>query len=270
MRSQVCSFLILVSLVPTIGCISAARNRDAKWKKYYTKVYIDPISKEISAKATFDFPCPTGYKTDVNTSWLHKARCYMHSADETSPHKLELRNAIIEEYVAMVNHAYGDFEHESVYKRAGVATGFDFINLGLTASTSVFGLARELGATATATQGAQHSIDTNFYNSQTAFAINKEMEALRLEELSKIRKRETERVNCDDLPAANTTVPAANGSQLTCYSLEEALGDVQDLFLAGTMHKALQSMSSNAATRADTAKKDLKTPNTQTANPPPR
>jgi hypothetical protein len=276
MRTRVCSLLLF--LVPTIGCVlSAAHNRDKQYKKFYVRLYINKTIDEFSDNTkAFAFPCRDSYKSDTSLTWLQKARCYMHelvTTEVTAAKKQDLRNLIIEDYVTMVNHAYGDFEHDSVYRRAIVDTSFDFANLGLTAATATVGLADTLGAAATGSLGAQHSIKNNFYNSQTAFVINNKMEALRLDRLAQIREREDLPVDCTAATTETTATTGATqaagtpskdkGSQRPCYTLEQGMNDVQDLFYAGTVHRALQAIDSQTATQSNNAKEKLGKLNTQ-------
>jgi len=272
--SRFLAVLLVFSLIPTIACISAASRRDKQWKKDFT--YVSLVRTQL-AKKDNTLSCATDYMTNSNLTWLQKAQCYTKdpSSSITQTQKAQLRNSIIENFLALADKDFNDFEGLTTVNRNVIETGFEFINLGLTAATAVVGLGQTLGAAATGTQGAQHSFDKNFYNSQTAYVINNKMEELRLEQLAKIRRREAEPVACsyeDTLPkaTASSSTNQNQGSELPCYSLEEALGDVQEYFYDGTTHKALQALITQTATQANTAKQALTTPNSQrVSNPQP-
>jgi hypothetical protein len=276
--------LVFVCCLPTVACLSAGHKRSKEWKRDFK--YLDIIREEHSKSAKLNLVCD-GYKTgkrieskETTTSignqasgsfdrknskssrsdfnWVEQVQCFMKDKDNSDQQKAELRNTLVETFVTLANHAYGDFEHDSTFLRELNNTGFEFINLGLTAGTTVFGLATQLGAAATAMQGAQHSADKNFYSSETAYVINSKMESLRLEQLAKIRKLESLKVNCDP-PAAKPAEESGKGSQPPCYTFEQAMGDVQELYYAGSVHRALQDINNQTAAKTGQAKAELKT-----------
>jgi hypothetical protein len=269
--------LLSISLIGLflVGC-SPAHKRNKQWKNDFT--YIKMIRKTFDESATLNFSCD-GYERWSSTAadakktkkrqsggvnafnWVDQVHCYMQDPNKTPVQKAELRNWVIESFVTFVNHAYGDFEHDSVFFRESNNAALDAINLGLTAGTSVFG-GTALGAASTGAQGFQHSVDKNFYNSETAFVINGKMQALRLEQLTRIREREVLPVECP-APAAPKGSTQDKGSQPQCYTFSEAMNDVQELFYSGTVHRALQDISNQTSAQTTEAQNKLKTLNTQ-------
>jgi len=266
----------------TVGCSGTAGKRNRQWSKNFT--YLPVIEENLAKGAQLNLmtPCPDDYKKKPDApkkqktsetsdmgqrlTWVEQAQCYMRDEHNTAVQKAELRNWIIENFVTMANHAYGDFEHDSTVVRNTTSVAFDFINLGFTAGTAIFTAeAKTLGAVGTLTQGLQHSVDKNYYNSVTTFVINNKMEALRLDQLSKIREREALPVQCsaDDYKAQGSEDKSKNGSQLQCYSLAQAMNDVQEYYYAGSIHRALQSINTQSAEQATNAETKLKTSNTQ-------
>ena len=263
MKTWVKSVLILALCLPLAACVGAARKRDKIWDKQFTYIKLTQKNFEESAKLNFD--CTDYTKATTTLNWVQQANCYMDDSANTPAHtaaqKMALRNWIIENFVTVANHAFGDYEHDSVVWHVGTVTAFDFINLGLTAATTVTGMATTLGAAATGTQGASHSFTKNVFNDQTAFVINSKMEALRLTQLSTIRDREALPVDCkDDQGEPNAT----KGSQPKCYTLAQAMNDVQELYYDGTVHRALQDINNQSSEQTSNAQKKLKTMNSET------
>ncbi|HXM20594.1 MAG TPA: hypothetical protein VN948_04915 [Terriglobales bacterium] len=249
---------LLVCCIPMVACLGAGHKRNAKWEKDFT--YIKMIRADLSESSKLNFDCSDYKVSSTKLNWVQQAQCYMEDSANSKEQKAAFRNWIVERFITFVNHAFGDFEHDSVLLRSTTATAFDYINLGLAAATTVTGMATTLGAASTGTQGASHSFNKNYYNDQTAFVINSKMEALRLEQLSKIREREVLPVDCP----ANQQAPAPNkGSQELCYTLEQAMNDVQELYYAGTVHRALQDINNQTSAQATRAETKLKTLNSE-------
>jgi hypothetical protein len=240
-----------------VACLSAGHKRNVTWEKDFT--YIKMIRADLGESSKLNFDCSDYKVANTKLNWVQQAQCYMQDTGNSREQKIALRNWIAERFITFVNHAFGDFEHDSVLLRSTTATAFDYINLGLTAATTVTGMATTLGAAATGTQGASHSFSKNYYNDQTAFVINSKMEALRLDQLSKIREREVLPVDCPNQQAPDP----AKGSQELCYTLEQAMNDVQELYYAGTVHRALQDINNQTSVQARQAETKLKTLNSQ-------
>jgi hypothetical protein len=256
-----CLFVFVVCL-PLIACLSATHKRDKIWGQEFTYIKLTRKNFEESAKLNFD--CSDYLKKTTSLNWVQQANCYMDDSANTPAHtsaqKIDLRNWIIENFVTVANHAFGDYEHDSLVWHTGLVTGFDFINLGLTAATTVTGMATTLGAVSTGTQGASHSFTKHVYNDQTAFVINSKMEALRLTQLSTIREREALPVDC---PAGQNAPDATKGSQPKCYTLAQAMNDVQELYYDGTIHRALQDINTQSSQQTNDAQKKLRTMNSE-------
>lgn len=190
-----------------------------------------------------------------------RTRCYTHDGDIDPKQRAAFRNAVAEEFITLVNNIYGDFEQNELLTRGYIDTAFDVAALGLTAAAAVSSVGNVLGAAGTRTLGWQHSVSKNFYNAQTVVAINSTMHALRLQQLAQIRQREALPIVCD----TTTSVNPQNGSQQACYTLEQALNDVQDLYQAGTVQRALIEINNQSASSANTAQSKLATANNQLA-----
>jgi hypothetical protein len=269
---------LLMCLLSILGCSTAAHKRNAQWKQDFT--YVKMVRTTFAESASLNFDC-TGYEASTSRTtkdkkkpepqtpatkkfnWADQVRCYMQDSTKTPQQKAALRNWVIESFVTLVNHAYGDFEHDSVFSREASSTALEAVNLGLAAGSAVFG-GTSFGAASTATQGFQHSVDKNFYNSETAFVINGKMQAIRLEQLTKIREREALPVDCPTPTAPESGESTEQkGSQPRCYTVSEAMNDVQELFYAGTVHRALQDISNQTSAQTNAAQNKLKTLNNQ-------
>ena len=240
------------------GCISPTLNRQGQWNKQFS--YFKAIQNDFSGtKSTLD--CTDYAKWEIakdgksGVTVLQKARCYTHDTSIKETDRAALRNAIVEEAITIVNHIYGDFEQKELLTRGYIDTAFDVANLGLTAAAAVSSLGSTLGATATATLGMQSGVNKNFYNAQTTVAINSTMRALRLQQLAAIRQRETLTIVCT---TTNNISPQA-GSQPQCYTLEQALNDVQELYQVGTVQGALVEINNNSASKTNDAQSKLST-----------
>ena len=164
------SLLIFAFCFPMASCLATHR-RDKLWNQEFT--YIKLIRKNFDESAKLEFMCSDYQDKDKNPkmNWVQQANCYMDDSTHTAVQKMALRNWIIENFVTVANHAFGDYEHDSVVWHNGTLTAFDFVNLGLAAATTVTGITT-LGAVSTGTLGASHSFTKNVYNDQTAFVIN--------------------------------------------------------------------------------------------------
>jgi hypothetical protein len=262
-RSLCSLVLALYTLLQATGCVSPTIRRQREWAKNFS--YLELVKSDLNG-TNFLMDC-TGYTTwTIGTgvgqvSWLQKARCYTHDSAKPDSQRAAFRNAVAEEYITIVNKIYGDFEQSELLTRGYIDTAFDVAGLGLTAAAAVSSASNILGTAATGTLGWQHSINRNFYNAQTIVAINATMHALRLRQLALIRQREALTIDCS---TTNNVLPQ-NGSQQACYTLEEAINDVQDLYQVGTVQRALVEINNQAAAQAIDAQNKLTASNTQAA-----
>jgi len=254
--------LIALVLFPVVGCLNATYARNKAWKKQFT--YLQMVQKEVTIGAKPPITCPTGSATNPSLDWYQQATCYLRDTTVDQATRMAVRNAILENFVTLINHIYGDFEHDIVADRATLDTGFDAANLGLTAASSATGLS-VLATVATGTLGLQHAIATNYYQGQTQLVINAKMQQLRLQQLVLIRQHETLPVTCPAPPAGSPgqAVSPTGGAQGQCYSLQQGMNEVQDLFYAGTVHRALQEISNQTGAQTADAQKQLKSLTTQ-------
>jgi hypothetical protein len=246
-----------------LGCPTSTRNRN--WKKQFT--YLKVVENAVQVGAHPPITCPPGSATNNNLDWYQQATCYLRDTAVDPATRMAVRNGIVEEFVTLVNHIYGDFEHDIVADRATVDTGFDAANLGLTAASSATGMS-VLATVATGTLGLQHAIANNYFQGQTQLVINAKMQQLRLTQLVLIRQHETLPVDCPVPPAGSSGgVSPTGGAQGQCYSLQQGMNEVQDLFYAGTIHRALQEISNQTGAQMPAAQNQLKSPTTAATAP---
>lgn len=160
------------------------------------------------------------------------------STEDEKKKKVSRRNQILEELIWLVDQNYYSFESNFYGSQAVLNTTGDFINLGLTGTSSVTGSAHlksVLSAIATGTTGLKTSIDKNFFDQQTRAALVSKMRALRATQLATIQ---------DD---KHMKAGVAN------YSLESVLSDIDAYYDAGTLIGALQSISATSGQEANTA-----------------
>lgn len=221
----------LATIVLTTGC-GAASHRDNYWKKNFIKRpgYEGYVAQKLAD--TSDNGWVTTYYNDVEN-------------DEDENTKMADRNRIINGYLLMADTAYSKFAGGYNEQIAYFEIGSDLVNLGLTAASAVTPPAALLGAAATGAQGVQHSVEKNGLNSQTRFVIINRMNAIRDKQRALILKRELEKVSC---PAGS--VPAENSNQTVsdlCYTLEDAMRDVNEYFYLGSINKALADIDTQTA-----------------------
>ena len=152
--------------------------------------------------------------------------------------KVARRNQILREYIWIVDHNYGVFEAQYYGSEAGISTGGDIINLGLTGVASVTGTAHlksVLSAIATGTTGIRTSYEKNFFDQQTRTAVVQKMRALRAEQLAALEDEHHLKAGVSD------------------YSLEAGLNDVYAYYNAGTVIAALQSIAEQAGSQQQKA-----------------
>lgn len=225
-----CLVLVLAAILSTAGC-GAAYHRDNYWKKNFIQApgYEGFVAQKL-ADSTSNGWTPI-YYADV--------------AGNDEDKKIADRNRVVNGYMLLADTAYSQFAGGYNEQIAYFEIGSDLVNLGLTAASAVTPPAALLGAAATGAQGVQHSIEKNGLNSQTRFVIINRMNAIREKQRSLILKREQEKVSC---PAGN--VPAQNSTQTitdVCYTLEDAMRDVNEYFYLGSINRALADIDTETS-----------------------
>lgn len=160
--------------------------------------------------------------------------------------KVDRRNQILTELIALIDQNYSVFEDRYYGSDAAVNFGGDVANLGLTGVSSVTGSAHlksVLSAIATGTTGIKTSYEKNFFDQQTRSAVVQKMRATRATQLALIQDQNHMKapVVC---PAGGCT--AVGGVPVAPYSLETGLSDVEQYYEAGTIIGALQAIAASA------------------------
>jgi hypothetical protein len=154
-----------------------------------------------------------------------------------------LRNRIIYRGIGLIDEYQENYKNQVRVSQSIWGTLFDYLQLGVTAATSVVGgegVKAILGATATGLKGGQLSISQNWFAEKTSMAIASQMDALRNKKKLEIVKK----VN-DDSYDDNK------------YPLESALNDLRDYFYSGSMINALSSLAEEAAAKSSDSRKQL-------------
>ncbi len=151
------------------------------------------------------------------------------------------RNQIIYRVIAQIDAAYGGFEMNLSTRRAGIQTGGDAAQLGLSAAATVVGATEVkdiLSATSTALEGTRLSFDKNFFEQKTTESLISQMRASR------------ETLQAQILKSLSTR-------DVTSYPLEAAWIDVVNYYYAGTIPSALVDIASKAGSDAVAANQHL-------------
>lgn len=213
--------LIVFCFLLGTGC-GATHRRDSFWHS------------QFGPKST------NGYEAYVISKLPHWRECYYQpkvSGCDPNTSRESYRNRVINGCILLADTAYSGFEQGYNAQIAYFQIGSDLVNLGLTAASAVTAPAALLGAAATGTQGVQHSVEKNGLDSQTRFVIISRMEAIRERQRQLIMKRELEPASCK----GRTPSPGQIISDV-CYSLEDAMVDVQQYFELGTVTRALTNI----------------------------
>ncbi len=134
----------------------------------------------------------------------------------------------------------GEFEDALRQRIAAMATGADFVELGLSAATTIVGgesAKTVLAAILTAVKGGRISVDKNFFRERTSEAIVAALRTSRLTQDTAIVKK-------------------MSLLDVRQYTFEEAWNDLVDLYYAGTLASAFQTLSEQAGARAEAAKQE--------------
>jgi hypothetical protein len=188
--------------------------------------------------------------------------------------KVDRRNQILIELIALIDQNYSDFEDGYYGSDAAVNFGGDVVNLGLTGVSSVTGTAHlksVLSAIATGTTGIKTSYLKNFFDQQTRSAVVQKMRAGRATQLALIQDQDHTKApvvcpaaGCPTAPCPATGCPTAAGATapttytVAPYSLESGLSDVEKYYQEGTLIGALQAIATSAGddqTKAATKQK---------------
>jgi len=170
---------------------------------------------------------------------LETYNAMLETTDAQKATKVARRNRILQELIWLVDQNYGKFEDRYYGSEASINVAGDIVNLGLTGVSSVTGTAHlksVLSAIATGTTGIKTSYQKNFFDQQTRSAVVQKMRSLRATQLAILQDE-------DHMKA-----------DLSEYSLESGLSDVDAYFNAGTIIGALQSIAEGAGTEQKAAK----------------
>ncbi len=135
----------------------------------------------------------------------------------------------------------GEFEDTLRQRIAEWSTGADFVELGLAAATTITGGEQAksvLAAILTAIKGARISVDKNFFRERTSEAIVAALRSTRLTQDAAIVRK-------------------MSMLDVRKYTFEEAWNDLIDLYYAGTLASAFQTLAEEAGARADEARQEM-------------
>jgi hypothetical protein len=152
------------------------------------------------------------------------------------------RNQIVFRITAQIDAAYGAFELNLSTRRAGLQTGGDAAQLGLSAAATLVGasdIKDILSATSTAFQGTRLSVDKNFFEQKTTESLISQMRASRKNLQAQI-------------------LLSLSSRDVNSYPLESAWGDVVNYYYAGTIPSALVDIAGKAGNDAVKADQTLK------------
>lgn len=162
--------------------------------------------------------------------------------------KVDRRNQILTELIALIDQNYSTFEDRYYGSDASVNFAGDVVNLGLTGVSSVTGTAHlksVLSAIATGTTGIKTSYQKNFFDQQTRSAVVQKMRASRATQLALIQDQNHMKA---PVVCPGTGCQPVGGVAVAPYSLETGLSDVEQYYQAGTIIGALQAIATSAGT----------------------
>lgn len=179
------------------------------------------------------------YIADLSSPTLLKD----YEAIPNGPLKMARRNAILYEYIWLINSNYDVYESGFFSGQAFLNTAGDLVAIGLDAGAAVTGTAAMksiLAVISGSVIGVRASYQKNFFDQASREAIVKAMRASRLTELVAIEQGMASDANIG-------------------YSLEQGLLDVEAYYNAGTIVGALETISEASTTQAINAKQALRT-----------
>ena len=147
------------------------------------------------------------------------------------------RDVMINRIRADIRDHSGEFEDNIRQKIAEWATGADFVELGLSAATTIVGGEQAktvLAAILTAVKGGRISVDKNFFRERTSEAIISALRSTRLKQDAAI----VEKMATLDVKQ---------------YTFEESWNDLVDLYYAGTLASGFQTLAEQAGAEATKA-----------------
>jgi hypothetical protein len=162
--------------------------------------------------------------------------------DGSGTDAVKYRNKMAYSISAEIDYAFYDYETKLFLNEGQFHVAADFLQLGVTAASTVSIGARGktiLGALLTGVTGMNLSIDKNFFQQKTVQAIASSMEA-----------------NRDQV---KTTMLKQLEKSTTDYPFAAARADLIRYFYAGTLIAGLQKLGQTAATDAKNSKTDLTT-----------
>jgi hypothetical protein len=152
-----------------------------------------------------------------------------------SAEKMEYRDRILDAIRAKMDISYHDYISSLHVGRAYFNIAGDFASLGLTSAASVIGDAGTkeiLAIAATGSTGARSSVTKELFDEQSRQAIISTMDA--------------------DRSGIQLRIEQSQKGDVTLYSLEKGLIDLQSYFSAGSIVHALQTIQGQAgATKSD-------------------
>lgn len=187
------------------------------------------------------------YISDLSSPTLIKD----YDAIPDGPLKLARRNAILYEYIWLIDSNYDVYESNFFSGQAFVNTAGDILAMGLASAATVTGANTTktlLAALSVGVVGTRLTYQKNFFDQATRESIVQAMRAARLTTLVSIQ----EGMNI----CVKITISCQNPS--LSYTLEQGLMDVESYYSAGTVIGALMSISETTSQQAFTARQALK------------
>ena len=167
------------------------------------------------------------------------------------PDKAKVRNAILNDLMAVIDLNYHEFEARLRTDKAVKDTSAEIVTLGLTAASATVGGEEAktiLSAIATGVVGADSSLDKNFLQNNTIQALELEMRAQRAEK---------ERDLLNGMAESDAHYPLQNGIRdIIAYYYAGSLTDA----MLGLMEKTGSDAQANLASTAE-GRKALRSPN---------
>jgi hypothetical protein len=157
------------------------------------------------------------------------------------------RNGLLNDLILIVDLNYYEWEKRLYHKKAGFDLGTDAVLLGLggaTALSATTELANILGQISTGITGLKSSVDSDLLQKNSVPAMVSKMRAGRATQLAKMQ--------------AAMTKTDSNGhplgpSDVSKYSIQQGLIDLDSYYVAGTFVGALQDITAKAAVEKQAA-----------------
>jgi hypothetical protein len=161
------------------------------------------------------------------------------------------RNSLLNDLVLAIDLNYYEWEKRLYHKKAGFDLGTDAVLLGLGGATALSGtteLANILGQISTGITGLKASVDSDLLQKNTIPAMVSKMRAARATQLAKMQ--------------AAMTKTDSNGhplgpSDISKYSIQQGLIDLNSYYAAGTFVGALQDITAKAAVEKQAAEQTI-------------